>query len=467
MKDLNNFEKENKIFLDNFKEWIYFRIRYYYFFYKSNFNQLDKSVFTKNNKKKNPRFILILKKIFFLFKTIFYGFNNWFHKYEYIIVSDSGQRKLINKKYYNKLFKEVVEYIGIDKTLMIEIPLNKHYRIRQIDTKHIVSFNLIKLIAKVLGFITKFFNKYNLFNQNSKIKLFFNANFPKKLINEMLNNFDYQKNTEKIFDIIFSINKIKILFLSCYYGKEGIIKSAKKRGIKVVELQHGLIGRNHFAYNSIIKLDNLIIPDVLLSFGEEGGYEEFVIKKIIPIGSFYIEYINKNYNISSDFINFKKKYMYIFSVSLQITCESELINFIKSIAKRYRDYLFIIIPRNYTNNYENLELDSNIIFYQDLDFYKITKQCDFHITIYSTTALESPSLGVPNILYNYNNLAYHHFNYLVLLGHSFIINDLDDFENALTKLKNLNRIEVINRNNSIIKKGYKENLKNALFDLIK
>ncbi len=53
---------------------------------------------------------------------------------------------------------------------------------------------------------------------------------------------------EKAYYSLFKRSKASELYLICSYGKEGIISGAKKAGLKVIEIQHGLITRYHLGY---------------------------------------------------------------------------------------------------------------------------------------------------------------------------------------------------------------------------
>lgn len=47
----------------------------------------------------------------------------------------------------------------------------------------------------------------------------------------------------------FKYHRPNLLYLTCGYGLEAFISAAQKCGVRVVEIQHGVINRNHLAYN--------------------------------------------------------------------------------------------------------------------------------------------------------------------------------------------------------------------------
>ena len=56
---------------------------------------------------------------------------------------------------------------------------------------------------------------------------------------------------------------------------------------------------------------------------------------------------------------------------------------------------------------------SNMKTFRHLHFYEIVKFTDFHATVCSTTALEAPVMGTPNLLMNINGQAKNYFEALL------------------------------------------------------
>ena len=151
-----------------------------------------------------------------------------------------------------------------------------------------------------------------------------------------------------IYKIIFYIYKPKAIFLTCYYGKEGILLAAKNRKIPVIEIQHGIIGYKHPAYNHKI-LARDYYPDYLLTFGESEvnePSENFIFKntQVYAIGSHYINYIG-NKKTSNPIETLIKKYDFSIAVTMQSTIEEELLEFIKKAANLDEKILYLLLPR--------------------------------------------------------------------------------------------------------------------------
>ncbi len=74
----------------------------------------------------------------------------------------------------------------------------------------------------------------------------------------------------KAMDLLLTLNKPKIAVMECPYGETGFgyVYAFKKRNVKVIELQHGVINSSHYAYNSLLK-NKWYGDDYLFVFGEK------------------------------------------------------------------------------------------------------------------------------------------------------------------------------------------------------
>ena len=103
-----------------------------------------------------------------------------------------------------------------------------------------------------------------------------------------------------------------------------------------------------------------------------------------------------------------------------------------------------------------------MLFFKEHNVYELIRFCNFHITVYSTCALEALPLGTYNILYNIENKSKIHFEWL-------------ERQNEYTRIINQNRelIEIINNTetkresiiesgNQIFQSNYKQNLINFI-----
>jgi len=424
-------EKEYKKGLSNIKEWNYLR-NYYR---EANFNRKSNSI----NK---------INKIEAL-KSVFYGFKNWFKRYDYLIFSSSDARKELNNIFYDVRSDYIAEILN--QTLIVETPNPTHYK--NISTKYIVSRRMIDLFTIVGELFLKIPDRNNVIDD----------------INERFNiNIDYRKIIKrfniqyKIYKIWFKVIKPKLIFINCYYDKQYIVKAAHDIGIKVVDIQHGLIGKEHSAYYSSLNLDRKFLPDYLFVFTEQDKNNLihsllFEKSNIYVVGNYYLEIIKRNFNQDKNLCSIIEPYKLTIGVSLQWTIENDLIEFLISLAKNLPDTLFILIPRVYEEKkYKNFNLPKNIMFYPSLDCYSIIMHCNYHCTVYSTCAEEAASLKIPTILIDINGLSRKYFTVqdeIFILPKS--IKAVITFIRGLPKEKNNNQT-FQNDNN------YTKNIKKAL-----
>ena len=438
MKSVLDLEKKYKDILENFEEWSYIRLRVG--FYLKNID--NESI--RNYKKDN--WIRKLKKIIKI-KNIFYGIKNWFNKYDYLFFSDSGERKLIEGKYKDKIMDDLID-VSNKKSLLIETLNENNYK-RNIYTRYFVSDTLLLFAGKIISFFMK-----------KKLEL--------KEIEKILNinqiNIDYKKSLKQakaleiVYKILLKIYQPEKVFVNCYYCRLPLVKICNELNIPIVDVQHGVISKEHFGYISDIKIDKNYIANELLSFGEnEKKIKNLMIKIIYPIGSYYLIYLQENFKKNLSLLNLKKNYEYFVGVSMQDQ-EWEylaMINFINKIAKVHKNVLFLIIPR-IKRDYFHLIKEENIKIITNLDCYNTIMHCDIHMTLYSTCALEAPTLGIPNILVDVNDMATKYYKNLLNNYHTKIIKKEKEFSNVLEQLINLNPEEIKKANKNVFVPNYRE-----------
>jgi hypothetical protein len=111
--------------------------------------------------------------------------------------------------------------------------------------------------------------------------------------------------------------------------------------------------------------------------------------------------------------------------------------------------------------YNKFNFGQNIIFAPSMNVYQSITQTSFHATMYSTCAIEAPSLGTRNILININGLARKHFDHLIDGFVTHLVNKPDEFIKCLA-LPVADKLEIMNKNKGNISLGYEGNLKEAL-----
>ena len=441
---IKKIEKDNsleKITVDGFYLWPMIKFAYFYRIIGGEFNE-----------KRGKSIISTVKNLVF-------GFTNWISNYEAIFISDSSQssKKIINGMRENRFCDPIIKKLEEKKikTLNIEIPVPQHFPNKNNSYKNLVSITPINLIAKIIEktyirknainnieIINKIKNEYNI-KQLDEYKIY------KKFYSEFL-----------VWSLIYKIYKPNYVFLTCYYDNLAAVVAAKDNEIKVIEIQHGFIGKTHQGYNYITKIPNRYFPDYLLSFGEyekNSNIDTFIIEKdkIIPIGHYYIDLINSQ-NID---LKIKDENVVKVLVTLQETIQDKLIEFILE-STEYSDKIFYdLLPRNDTN------IDVNNEFVKVLakeDFYQIIRDYDLHVTVYSTCAIEAPSLNVPNILVNIDDVAQEIYLDILDPRTSVYVNSPSEFVKEIESNASRQDKKYAEYNSTVIAQEYDDKVQRAL-----
>ena len=439
------FEDKYKAVLENIEEWVIIRflVGEKFLYGNSIINDTNKISFFDKLKRQ-------LKKITY----ISFGFRNWFRKYEYIFFSDSNQRKMIKGKQYDKLCDPIIEKLGATKSLMIEENSSIRYTRDKIHTRYITSKELLQFLSRVFVTVLSFSKKSKyIFDKNIESEL---AKYTIDLNNEI---FKFHMHV-KFYEIFFKIYKPKVIFVVCSYCNFAIVKAAKNLFIEVVEIQHGIINQAHYGYNSYIQVNKNYYPDLLLSFGKL-NLKTLLIENVYPVGHYYIDYLKNNFKKDFKLYNIVKRYKYVIGISMQHDkWELEaILDFVETVSMEDKDILYLLIPR-FTLNIER-KFPSNVILYDELDCYQTVLHCNFHMTLYSSCAIEMPTLGIANILVDIRGMATIYYKELLSDIHTKIIKNREDFFDAIKALENIDNNTIMKNNQNIIVLDYNKNINNV------
>ncbi len=398
-----------------------------------------------------------------ILKTIFYGFFNWFRSYDSWFFSAKLSRFEIDGKYYDRFFDYPAKHFK--KSLFIELSTDSFYKRTKIESKYIVSRSILILGEKIIGLFIRT-SKVDLTvieKINKKYKVDFKAEYAiKKMVSQYL-----------IMKFLLFFNKPKIVFFAPSYGYYGYIKAFKEKNIKVVEIQHGVVLKEHFGYFFYENFPDTYFADYFLSFGENEKYifkESAINQLVYPIGIFFLDHFIENPLINLSLKNLIQKYDKSFAISLQeLELTDRLIPIIEKLAKENPTYIFVFKTRRqpkefYINRFKH---QTNMIFIDDVNIYELISLLDFHITVYSTCALEAPSLGRVNILYNIENLA--RIIYSDILKNPKTTIYIDNYTELNDLVKTIippPKLEVIKWHDGIIKSSYKKNIKKFISEIL-
>lgn len=393
---------------------------------------------------------------FKILKDMFFGFFSWFRSYRYFVFSNTSERKLINDKWFDKSVDYLIKVLGKEKGLLVEEPNPNYFKQNDIFTSNVTSRRMLDGIALL---IKKLNNKKIMYCILDDINQEYNIDV----------DYQYQINLFNARYILhtwlFKFYKIDFIIITCYYSRQYVLKSANDLNIQTIEVQHGVITKKNDAYNSLLTLDKSYFPNYLLSFGESEKKElldnGLISKAVIPIGSFYLDYLKSSFLKNRELESLINKYDKSIGVSLQKGSEKLMLEFIINLATKSKDILYIIIPR-FFNVEENKQyiFPENILFYPSLNCYQTIMHCNYHCTFYSACTVEVPSLGIPNILIDFDGTAKKYYEVLENKT-TVIVQSEKEFLEVLSS-SILTMTDVIKNNSFYIKNNYRDSIQTII-----
>ena len=394
-------------------------------------------------------------------RSVFYGWWNYFRKYDIWAFSTSAERRLIEGEYHDKLF----DYLGNNsgkKTLIIENRLFDYYPYRKIASNYAVSRSLWMILEELYGRIILRSVKVNSKALLNEILKTANAQIDfSDVIRKYLSQYWLMKTWLKIFP------NPKLVLVSVAYTNFGYIRAFKERGVKVVEFQHGLITKNHHAYFYTKSFDAIQFPDEIATVGlkEKNVFDDennFPVKSIMPIGSYILDYyVGKTVKNTS----FQKRVLFAMQDG---EIGEKLIQFIVEVIKILPKNIELIIQprRTAISEYYKSHPEIKNVSVSSQDFYSELLTCDIHSTVYSTTAIEALSLGKQNILINIDNLSVEQLHAVIGENeYTFIANTPSEFLELISVNSFVEKDLIITSNNLNVKSGYKNNINKLLEEI--
>ena len=403
--------------------------------------------------------------IFHVLSSFFYGFFNWFRPYDAWFLGSKSNRVLIDGKYYDRLFDYPAS--KLNRSLVIELSTNKHYKRKKVASKRIVSRSTLIIIEKFYSLFL--FSKAKNLQIFDQIKLEHEIDFdPSYAIKKMVSQY-------KVMKFLLFFNKPKYVFIAPAFTAYGYVKAFKEKGIKVIEIQHGVISNQHYGYNVFSNFNDEYSPDYLLSLGEnerkvfvpENTYIDSEL--VIPVGSYYIEHINNTFKPSIEIIDLSANYKLVFSVSLQdCVSGSKLVPFLVDAARKNSSFLYLVKPRRTSiETYsERYDLPDNFVLIENLNVYQTILHSDIHITAFSSCALEAPALGKKNILINIDGKAVQYYKDILINSNTTVyVDDYTEFENEVNQMHIQESEFVKSEHKDVLVSNYSEKVDEFLIKL--
>lgn len=370
------------------------------------------------------------------------------------------RRKLIGNKMIHRVSGVFSSLPG--EYLMLEKPglHTSHYKRENIEEKDIVSESWLLVLFHFLKAITRF----------SKPKIE-NEGLIRQLLTDNNLVFDYYQyiralNAKRLslLWMLKFMQKPKLAIMECPYNAMGYMWAFHQKGVKVLELQHGVAGRSHNAYNGKA-YEPVMNPDGICVYGiEEYNYftkeEPQYATKVYMTGLYMLEKADEIFN-ADVFASNRREYDAVVVCSGQKGYEEQLSLFVDNVALENKKCYFVYIPRD--NNTELFFSATNVEVARNVNIYQYLKWADIHMTISSTTCLEAQYFHTPTVFYDYNNMSSTYYGDLLKLENGAIyILDPAAFLDAYLCLKQ-NRINYL----EVFAHDHMNRMKSAIEDMKK
>jgi hypothetical protein len=196
-------------------------------------------------------------------------------------------------------------------------------------------------------------------------------------------------------------NKTRILFIqdaSYGYFRVPLIVAARDMGIKVIEFQHGMISKNHPAYNYSESLPDLYLkylPDFYLAYGTYWKDNCRLPSSIIVIGNPYLTEIA----IKTKHINKKRQLLYASGGIEPETC----VKMVCYLSEQLNKFGYSIKFRPHPNEIYRLDTVYKPIIEKGIlvdkgNLYDTLSESDFVFSDFSTVLFESLAFGCTPIV---------------------------------------------------------------------
>ena len=223
-------------------------------------------------------------------------------------------------------------------------------------------------------------------------------------------------------------HKPELIIMECSYTQMGRVWAAHNHGIPVIELQHGVLNANHYAYNPTYH-SPVLYPDEICVYGEvEYDYflhqEKGFAERVSMTGLYILDRCSKHFK--EDLFNeIRSKYQKVVVVAGQVGGEEKLSSFVDKLAEKLPDSYFIYIPRHIVN----LQLKSpNVELKMGVNIYEYLKWCDYHVTISSTTALEAHYFKKPVVFCDFEGRAIEYYGNIIRKENgAFYVHSIEEY----------------------------------------
>jgi hypothetical protein len=218
---------------------------------------------------------------------------------------------------------------------------------------------------------------------------------------------------------------------------------ARQRGIPVIELQHGQVSLQHYAYIYMQLQNRDVIPDYFFAFGP---YYGDLLKKhsvlyppenIFHTGMLFLEQGSSTENRAYKDLVSLAGGRKILLISSQITTREEMKMVSGFLAENLAEKIFVIykphpIESDASGFYQKLKAFPSFYLVEnsELNSLDLLRISDLHMTVYSTVFMEAYYFGVPTLFYYMEGLSANIMEFVDDQGY-FLVRNMDELQTTL------------------------------------
>lgn len=357
-----------------------------------------------------------------------------------ILFSCHPRRILVNDE-YESVYTDVYSN-AFDRSITIERPyLGKHYmpavtnKICYLDKMFYLREIKLKISNQRIDVIYKKQIQDVLRKVNTELFEVYNYSFDEQALFSKIVYFFYRyKYTKKYFSNLLKRTCPKVIVEVVSYNFENLVltECARKEGIPVIEMQHGLTGKGHIAYNYCSNVNIDSFPDYFFAFSDYWKNNMRLPSRveIFSIGFNYYERMLKQFP--------KKKHgnLIVFLSSGSIGVElSKFAVALQSLLANSEEYKIVykLHPGEYDGWEKRYPILKNtkieVIDSPNTNLYELFSAAVAQVGVYSTALFEGMGYNINTYILNNNNMK--HVDDLIRIGAAYIINTPEELINHL------------------------------------
>lgn len=213
---------------------------------------------------------------------------------------------------------------------------------------------------------------------------------------------------EKLYLVLFTLRRYKKIYMVGTYFRMHVVSAARKKGIAVAELQHGVITPYHLGYSYPNREKNIFFPDELICMGK--FWTDYT-----PIPSdTRLELIRPSFiERLSSFSAEKRKQAGKVVFNSQGVIGKDIFSFALEVAKLCPELevVFRLHPSEILEKYQESlsgrdSLSNFKLSHRDPNIFALMAEAEFVVGVFSTTLFEAMVLGCKIILLDMTGIEY-------------------------------------------------------------